>query len=259
MQQHKYVCLFLCFTIKNIHLFSFFLMSQLTAGTNSRKRVREEGTSPNVINHFSLQPPQPSQIIHLSQLHNHQQQQQQNVSTGLRLSFDDQQQQRLQLQLQLHQHQQQQGCHSSSFSSLLPQGLVSQIKQQHDELDQYLQTQVNNKIFNFRFITNSIERNDFEFLYVMGISGRESTADIGGEKAKTLPGAIKCGGGSGGTPVKRERSGICKSHTQERGVRSAYGPVNHGSPSMAGKSPGPRSRSSFSASPAATDNNVPNR
>lgn len=106
--------------------------------TNSRKRVRE-GTSPNVINHFSLQPPQPSQIIHLSQLHNHQQQ---NVSTGLRLSFDDQQQQRLQLQLQL--HQQQQGCHSSSFSSLLPQGLVSQIKQQHDELDQYLQTQGEN-------------------------------------------------------------------------------------------------------------------
>ncbi|RHN63152.1 putative transcription factor C2H2 family [Medicago truncatula] len=108
--------------------------------TNSRKRVRE-GTSPNVINHFSLQPPQPSQIIHLSQLHNHQQQ---NVSTGLRLSFDDQQQQRLQLQLQLQLHQQQQGCHSSSFSSLLPQGLVSQIKQQHDELDQYLQTQGEN-------------------------------------------------------------------------------------------------------------------
>lgn len=123
--------------------------------TNSRKRGRE-GTSPNVINHFSLQS-QPSQIIHLSQLHNHhhqhQQQQQNVVSTGLRLSFDDhqQQQQQQRLQLQLHQHQQsqqqqqqQQGCHSSSFSSLLPQGLISQMKQQHDELDQYLQTQGEN-------------------------------------------------------------------------------------------------------------------
>jgi len=136
-------------------------MSQLTAGTNSRKRGRE-GTSPNVINHFSLQP-QPSQIIHLSQLHNHhqQQQQQQNVvSTGLRLSFDDhQQQQQQRLQLQLHQQQQQQqqqqGCHSSSFSSLLPQGLISQMKQQHDELDQYLQTQVNKK-FKFFFFNNPI-------------------------------------------------------------------------------------------------------
>ncbi|MCI86959.1 hypothetical protein A2U01_0108240, partial [Trifolium medium] len=33
---------------------------------------------------------------------------------------------------------------------------------------------------------------------VMGISGRESTADIGGEEAETLPEATKCGGRSGG-------------------------------------------------------------
>jgi len=54
--------------------------------------------------------------------------------------------------------------------------------------------------------------NDFECEFVMGISGRESTSDIGGEEAETLPEATKCGGGSGGAPVKRERSGIRKSH-----------------------------------------------
>ncbi|CAK8562637.1 unnamed protein product [Lathyrus sativus] len=120
-----------------------------STNNSSRKRGREPtGTSPNdLINHFSLQS-QPSQIIHLSQLHHQQQQQQQNVvSTGLRLSFDDhQQQQRLQLQLhqfqsQQQQQQQQQGCHSSTFSSLLSQGLVSQIKQQRHELDQFIQAQ----------------------------------------------------------------------------------------------------------------------
>jgi len=129
-------------------------MSQLTAGTNSRKRGRE-GTSPNVVNHFSLQS-QPSQIIHLSQLHNHHHQQQQNVvSTGLRLSFDDHQQQQQRFQLQLQHHQSQQQQQQQGFSSLLPQGLVSQIKQQHDELDQYLQTQVNIKNSNFSSFFNN--------------------------------------------------------------------------------------------------------
>ncbi|XP_058768885.1 BOI-related E3 ubiquitin-protein ligase 1-like isoform X2 [Vicia villosa] len=120
-----------------------------TSTNSSRKRGRDTttGTSPNLINHFSLHS-QPSQIIHLSQLHNQQQQQQNVVSTGLRLSFDDQQQQQQRLQLQLHQfqsqqqqQQQQQGCHSSTFLSLLSQGLVSQIKQQRDELDQFIQAQ----------------------------------------------------------------------------------------------------------------------
>ncbi|KAI5417727.1 BOI-related E3 ubiquitin-protein ligase 1 isoform X2 [Lathyrus oleraceus] len=124
-----------------------------TSTNSPRKRGREtSGTSPNdLINHFSLQS-QPSQIIHLSQLHNHQQQQQQQnvVSTGLRLSFDDQQhQQQQRLQLQLHQYQSQQQqhqqvCHSSTFLSLLSQGLVSQIKQQRDELDQFIQAQGEN-------------------------------------------------------------------------------------------------------------------
>ncbi|GAU28544.1 hypothetical protein TSUD_157010 [Trifolium subterraneum] len=131
-----------------------------TNTNSSRKRGRETPTTGtgttehNVINHhFSLQQQsQPSQIIHLSQLHNHhqhQQQQQNVVSTGLRLSFDDHHQQQQRLQLQLHQHQQsqqqqQQGCHSSTFLSLLSQGLVSQIKQHRDELDQFIQAQGEN-------------------------------------------------------------------------------------------------------------------
>ncbi|KAK2410123.1 SBP (S-ribonuclease binding protein) family protein [Trifolium repens] len=115
-----------------------------TSTNSSRKRGRQTTTEHNnVINHhFSLQQQQsqPSQIIHLSQLHN---QQPNVVSTGLRLSFDDhhQQQQRLQLQLQ---QQQQQGSHSSTFLSLLSQGLVSQIKQHRDELDQFIQSQGEN-------------------------------------------------------------------------------------------------------------------
>ncbi|CAJ2635131.1 unnamed protein product [Trifolium pratense] len=132
-----------------------------TSTNSSRKRGRETTTGGtgttenNVINHQYLslqqQQPQPSQIIHLSQLHNHQQQQQQQnvVSTGLRLSFDDHHQQQQRLQLQLHQHQQsqqqqQQDCHSSTFLSLYSQGLISQIKQQSHELDQFIQAQGEN-------------------------------------------------------------------------------------------------------------------
>lgn len=94
---------------------------------------------------FSLQS-QPSQLIHLSQLHNHQQQN--VVSTGLRLSFDDQQQQTQQLLQHQSRQQQQHGCHSSAFLSLLSEGLASQIKQQRDEIDQFLQAQVQ-KYFKF--------------------------------------------------------------------------------------------------------------
>ncbi|CAJ1943189.1 unnamed protein product [Sphenostylis stenocarpa] len=118
--------------------------------SNSRKRGREDTAvanntittaASNVINPFSLQS-QPPQLIHLSQLHNHQQN---VVSTGLRLSFDDQQQQQQQ-RLQLHQNQSQHqlllnGSHSSPFSSVLSQGLASQIKQQRDEIDQFLHAQ----------------------------------------------------------------------------------------------------------------------
>ncbi|KAF7810032.1 BOI-related E3 ubiquitin-protein ligase 1-like isoform X2 [Senna tora] len=112
--------------------------------TNSRKRARESTTpraisqapAPNVLNSFSLQSqsqPQPPQLIHLSHLHHHQQQN--GVSTGLRLSssFAD------------HHHQQQQqqdASHSSAFaSSLLSRDFASQIKQQRDEIHQFLQAQ----------------------------------------------------------------------------------------------------------------------
>lgn len=93
-----------------------------------------------MMNQFSLQSHTPH-LIDLTQLQNHHHQQQQNqniVSTGLGLSFGDQQHQRLQLL----QQQQQHGCHSSHFLSLLSNGLASQIKQQKDEIDQFLQAQV---------------------------------------------------------------------------------------------------------------------
>ncbi|KAK7307748.1 hypothetical protein VNO77_41080 [Canavalia gladiata] len=107
------------------------------AGSNSRKRGREAtGIAPDVMNSFSLQSQSP-QLIDLTQLHN---QQQNVVSTGLRLSFGDQQQ-RLQLHNQQQQQQQQQGFHSSPFLSLFSEGLASQIKQQRDEIDQFLQAQ----------------------------------------------------------------------------------------------------------------------
>ncbi|KAL9327500.1 hypothetical protein ACSQ67_002503 [Phaseolus vulgaris] len=103
--------------------------------SNSRKRGREgtgaKAIGPSLVNSFSLQSQSP-QLIELTQLHN-----QNVVSTGLGLSFGDQQQRQ-----QLHHHQQQQhGCHSSFFLSLLSDGLTSQIKQQHDEIDQFLQAQ----------------------------------------------------------------------------------------------------------------------
>ncbi|KAJ7952621.1 BOI-related E3 ubiquitin-protein ligase 1 [Quillaja saponaria] len=98
------------------------------ASNNSRKRGREATSATP----FSLQT-QPSQLIDLSQLHN---QQQNVVSTGLGLSFSDQQQQRLQ-----QQEQQQTGIHSSAFLSILSEGFSSQIKQQRDEIDQFLQAQ----------------------------------------------------------------------------------------------------------------------
>ncbi|KAL5099066.1 hypothetical protein RYX36_003393 [Vicia faba] len=115
-----------------------------TPATNSRKRGREP--SHNIMHPFSSQSHSPH-LIDITQLHNHQQQQQQQiVSTGLGLSFGDQhqqqqhQQQRLQL-LQQQQQQQQHGCHTSHFLSLLSHGLASQIKQQKDEIDQFLQAQ----------------------------------------------------------------------------------------------------------------------
>jgi E3 ubiquitin-protein ligase BOI-like protein len=113
--------------------------------TNPRKRGRETSVAteitPSMIP-FSLQQSQPPQLIDLSQLHNHNHNHHPNVvSTGLRLSFGEQQQQQ---QLQQHHHnQQQQNCHSSSsMFSVLAEDFATQIKQQRDELDQFLQAQV---------------------------------------------------------------------------------------------------------------------
>ncbi|OIV94648.1 hypothetical protein TanjilG_25872 [Lupinus angustifolius] len=95
-------------------------------GTSSRKRGREE-TAPNVVNPlYTLQSQsQPPQLIDLTQLHNSQHN---AVSTGLGLSFGD-------------QHQQQHSSLSSPFLSLFSEGLNSQIKQQRDEIDQFLRAQ----------------------------------------------------------------------------------------------------------------------
>ncbi|KAJ7944652.1 BOI-related E3 ubiquitin-protein ligase 1 [Quillaja saponaria] len=111
---------------------SHMLFNNGATTANSRKRGREITAG----NPFFLQSQSP-QLIDLSQLHN---QQQNVVSTGLRLSFGDQHQQQQQ-RIQLQQQQQQNGCHSSSFLSLLSEGFVSQIKQERDEIDQFLHAQ----------------------------------------------------------------------------------------------------------------------
>lgn len=117
----------------------FFHNNGGVMGINPRKRGREAcfngaGSSttttstacPAPVNLFSLQPQPPPTLINLSQLHNHNQQQQPHlVSTGLRLAFTEQQQQ---------QQQQQQ-------SSLLSEDFTCQIKQQRDEIDQFLRVQ----------------------------------------------------------------------------------------------------------------------
>ncbi|XP_042510494.1 BOI-related E3 ubiquitin-protein ligase 1-like [Macadamia integrifolia] len=126
---------------------------------NPRKRGRETVATASAtaqINLFSLQSqPQPT-LVNLSQLHN---QQPNIVSTGLRLAFGEQQlqqqQQQEQLQQQQHQRQQQQqqpqqqqqqqSCFPSSYSttltSFLSEELAPQIKQQRDEIEQFLQAQ----------------------------------------------------------------------------------------------------------------------
>ncbi|KAM6588486.1 hypothetical protein CsatA_011091 [Cannabis sativa] len=122
---------------------------------NPRKRGREASVA-TPINHFSLQPPQ---LIDLSQLHN--QSQPNVVSTGLRLSFGEQQQQHNQNnhnhQNHYHHHHQQQSQQlqqlnqsssssasasaSASLLSVMAEDFASQIKQQRDEIDQFLQAQ----------------------------------------------------------------------------------------------------------------------
>ncbi|XP_077235184.1 BOI-related E3 ubiquitin-protein ligase 1-like isoform X2 [Tasmannia lanceolata] len=94
--------------------------------TNSRKRGREV-LSPSMgpINLFSLQPqPSAQTFVNLSQLHN---QQPALVSTGLRLAFEGQ-----------NQHQ---SLLPSSIFSFLSEDISTQIKQQRDEIDQFIQSQ----------------------------------------------------------------------------------------------------------------------
>ncbi|GFZ16563.1 SBP (S-ribonuclease binding protein) family protein [Actinidia rufa] len=106
-------------------------------GTNPRKRGREISatTSPTNNNPFSIQLQSP-QIIDLTQLHT---QQSNVVSTGLRLAFGEQQQ-----QLQSQQQQQQQRTlspQSSVLFSLLSDDLATQIRQQREEMEQFMQAQ----------------------------------------------------------------------------------------------------------------------
>ncbi|KAE9613117.1 hypothetical protein Lal_00027649 [Lupinus albus] len=100
--------------------------------SSSRKRGREGGVSQTAPNpSFSLQTQsQPPQLINLTQLHNHNHNynhnhQQNAVSTGLGLSFGD--------------HQKQ--LHNQHQLSLFSEGLNSHIKQQRDEIEQFLQAQ----------------------------------------------------------------------------------------------------------------------
>ncbi|GFZ15407.1 SBP (S-ribonuclease binding protein) family protein [Actinidia rufa] len=99
-------------------------------GTNSRKRGRELTETASSINPSSFQS-QPHQLIDLSQLHTSQQN---VVSTGLRLAFGEQQQ-------QLQQQQQTLSPQSSVLFSLLSEDFATQIRQQRDEIDQFLRAQ----------------------------------------------------------------------------------------------------------------------
>ncbi|KAA8522111.1 hypothetical protein F0562_012575 [Nyssa sinensis] len=104
-------------------------------GTNPRKRGREFTATTSAINSnlFSMQS-QPPHLIDLTQLHTSQPN---VVSTGLRLAFGD--------QLQQHQQQQHQQTLSSQSSSVLlsflSEDLATNIRQQRDEIEQFLHAQ----------------------------------------------------------------------------------------------------------------------
>ncbi|GMP95610.1 hypothetical protein CsSME_00044588 [Camellia sinensis var. sinensis] len=111
-------------------------------GTNPRKRGREITATTSPFNPcFSIQSQSP-QLIDLTQLHTHQIQPPNVVSTGLRLAFEDQQQQQLQPQQQQQQQQRTLSPQSSVLSSLLSEDFATQIRQQRDEIQQFLQAQV---------------------------------------------------------------------------------------------------------------------
>ncbi|KAK4802902.1 hypothetical protein SAY86_001105 [Trapa natans] len=108
--------------------------------TNHRKEVREicgDSTENNIagpfpsmnVYTFPLKPQQHPQLIELSQLHN------KPVSTGLRLSFTDQQN---------HEQQQQHQSvidKSSAIMSKFKEDLAAHVRQQRDEIDQFIRAQ----------------------------------------------------------------------------------------------------------------------
>ncbi|CAL5432438.1 unnamed protein product [Camellia sinensis] len=119
---------------------SHMIFANGAGGTNPRKRGREiTATTTSPFNPcFSIQSQSP-QLIDLTQLHTHQIQSPNVVSTGLRLAFEDQQQQQLQPQQQ--QQQRTLSPQSSVLSSLLSEDFATQIRQQRDEIQQFLQAQ----------------------------------------------------------------------------------------------------------------------
>ncbi|XAR70584.1 hypothetical protein NMG60_11027487 [Bertholletia excelsa] len=99
---------------------------------NPRKRGRELAAVTSSVSPFSHPSPQ---LIDLTQLHTNQPN---VVSTGLRLAFGDQQQQLLQQQSQ---QQNNISPQSSVLLSALSDDLATQIRQQKDEIEQFLQAQ----------------------------------------------------------------------------------------------------------------------
>ncbi|KAG5540028.1 hypothetical protein RHGRI_020308 [Rhododendron griersonianum] len=151
--------------------YSFLDQSQMMfsngVGSNPRKRGRE---SPNtVINHpFSIQL-NPPQFMDLTQL---QTPQPNAVSTGLRLAFGEQQRQQQSQPPQQRKHQQLQqqqlqnlSPQSSVLWSLLSEDLATQIRQQREEIEQFLQAQgeqlrrtlADNRQIHYRALLNAAE------------------------------------------------------------------------------------------------------
>lgn len=201
-------------------------------GTISRKRGRESTTTtptttPNTIYPFTFQSESP-QFIDLTQLHNHHHHQNHNtVSTGLGLSFGHQQQH------QQHEYQ------SSHFLSLMSQGIASQIKQQRDEIDQIIQSQV--KFFIFNFISSFSFSFNWNFSYFNSewkkkCIGRRTETGNSGKKAETLSSNFEGNKWNGVAAVKRKGNGNRKSDAQEHRVRSTRGRSKSGGAGVASKS-----------------------
>ncbi|MCL7030396.1 hypothetical protein MKW94_018015 [Papaver nudicaule] len=143
----KYSVFFFCFSFAHLGIdiemcFLFLLSTVCSNNNNPRKRGRETVNGGHMpINLFSLQQQSQTQnqstLVNIAQLQNQQQQHQKNiVSTGLQLAFGEHHQQQVQHQNLLHQ-----SSSSSSLSSLLTDDFSVQIKQQRDEIDQFIKAQ----------------------------------------------------------------------------------------------------------------------